>query len=256
MLEIHLLPVLSDNYIYLLHEPISGKTAAVDPAVAEPVLAALKLHGWHLDFIFNTHHHGDHVGGNLQLKTATGCKIVGAAADRQRIPGIDIALADGERIALGAAEFKVLDTPGHTCGHIVYYCADSAALFCGDTLFALGCGRLFEGSAEQLWHSLQKLKALPGSTRVYCAHEYTQANARFALSVEADNADLSRRAAEIDQLREHNRATLPSTLALELATNPFLREHSVSIRTAVGATSSDTPAEAFAKIRLAKDRFR
>jgi len=256
MLEIRLLPVLSDNYIYLLHEPNSGKTAAVDPAVAEPVLTALALQGWHLDFIFNTHHHADHVGGNLQLKQATGCRIVGAAADRQRIPGIDIGLADGERIALGNAEFQVLDTPGHTCGHIVYYCADSAALFCGDTLFALGCGRLFEGSAEQLWHSLQKLKALPGSTRVYCAHEYTQANARFALSVETDNAELKRRAAEIDQLRLQNLPSLPSTLALELATNPFMREHSASIRTAVGAAASDTPAAAFAKIRLAKDRFR
>lgn len=256
MLQIHQLPVLTDNYIYLLHEPISGETAVVDPAVAEPVMEALQNYGWQLDYVFNTHHHGDHVGANVTLKHRTGCKIVGAAADRARIPGIDIAVSDGETIKLGRQSFQVIATPGHTSGHIVYYCADSKALFCGDTLFSLGCGRLFEGSAEQMWHSLQKLKTLPGDTRIYCAHEYTQANGRFALSVEADNPELQQRITEVAELRHHNQSTLPSTMALELATNPFLREHSPNLRQAVAASDSDSPAQVFAKVRLLKDQFR
>lgn len=256
MLDVLLLPVLADNYIYLLRDAACGRTAVVDPALAEPVLAALRKRDWQLDYIFNTHHHGDHVGGNLQIKQATGCKIVGAAEDKARIPGIDIALTEGEQIELGRHSFQVLATPGHTLGHIVYYCADSAVLFCGDTLFSLGCGRLFEGSAEQMWNSLQKLKALPGSTKVYCAHEYTQANGRFALTVEADNPDLQQRVAEVASLRAQNQPTLPSTIALELATNPFLREHSPSLRKAVAASNTDTPAQVFAKVRLLKDQFR
>ncbi|AEG01849.1 hydroxyacylglutathione hydrolase [Methylomonas methanica] len=255
MLTIACLSVLNDNYIYLLHDASAQKTAAVDPALAEPVLKMLKERGWQLDYIFNTHHHGDHVGGNLQLKQATGCKIVGAAADGARIPGIDIAVNEDEQIQLGSCNFKIINTPGHTLGHIVYYCAESHALFCGDTLFSLGCGRLFEGTAEQMWHSLQKLKALPGDTRIYCAHEYTQANGRFALTLEADNPDLQRRTREVAALREQNRPTLPSTIALELATNPFLREHSSSLRKAVAAHDTETPAQVFAKVRLLKDRF-
>lgn len=255
MLDIKLIPVLADNYIYLLHEPVSGTTAAVDPAIAEPVLAVLQENGWQLDYIFNTHHHNDHVGGNLQLKQATGCKIVGAAVDQAHIPGIDIALHDGEQIQLGEQVFQVIFTPGHTSGHIVYYCADSHALFCGDTLFSLGCGRLFEGTAEQMWHSLQKLKALPENTRVYCAHEYTQANGRFALTLEADNKDLQQRLAEVAALSASNQSTLPSTIALELATNPFLREDSDNIRKAVSACPDDGPIEVFSKIRKLKDRF-
>lgn len=255
MLTIDCLPVLNDNYIYLLRETISQQTAAVDPALAEPVLEALRRKGWRLDYIFNTHHHGDHVGGNLQLKQATGCKIVGAAADRARIPGIDIAVNEGDQIQLGSCNFEIINTPGHTLGHIVYYCADSQTLFCGDTLFSLGCGRLFEGTAEQMWQSLQKLKALPDDTRIYCAHEYTQANGRFALTLEADNPDLQRRMEEVASLRENNRPTLPSTIALEMATNPFLREHSPSLRKAVAANDADTPAQVFAKARSLKDRF-
>lgn len=256
MLDVLLLPVLTDNYIYLVRDSVSGQTAVVDPAIAEPVLEALLERGWQLDYIFNTHHHGDHVGGNLQIKQATGCKIVGAADDKARIPGIDIALADGKQISLGRQVFQVMATPGHTVGHIVYYCADSALLFCGDTLFSMGCGRLFEGSAEQMWQSLQKLKALPGNTRIYCAHEYTQANGRFAMTVEADNPDLQQRMAEVTALREKNRPTLPSTIALEQATNPFLREHSPSLRNTVAANANDTPAQVFAKVRLLKDHFR
>jgi hydroxyacylglutathione hydrolase len=255
MLDILLLPVLTDNYIYLLHEPVSGATAVVDPAIAEPVLAVLQENGWQLDYIFNTHHHSDHVGGNLQLKQATGCQIVGAVADQTRIPGIDIALNDGECIQLGNQTLQVIATPGHTSGHIVYYCAESRALFCGDTLFSLGCGRLFEGSAEQMWHSLLKLKALPGATRIYCAHEYTQANGQFALSLEADNQDLQQRLADVEVLRANSQPTLPSTIALEMATNPFLREDSVSLREAISARPDDSPIAVFAKIRKLKDQF-
>lgn len=255
MLTIDCLPSLTDNYTYLLHESSSGETAAIDPSEPEPVLAALAKNDWQLTYVFNTHHHNDHVGGNLQLKQATGCKIVGAATDQTRIPGIDIALHDGELIRLGEQVFQVITTPGHTSSHIVYYCADSHALFCGDTLFSLGCGRLFEGTAEQMWHSLQKLKALPGNTRVYCAHEYTQANGRFALTLEADNKDLQQRLAEVKALRANDQPTLPSTIALEMATNPFLREDSVSIRKAVSASTDDGPIEVFTKIRKLKDRF-
>ncbi|PPD30155.1 MAG: hydroxyacylglutathione hydrolase [Methylomonas sp.] len=255
MLDILLLPVLTDNYIYLLHEPVSGATAVVDPAIAEPVLAVLQENGWQLDYIFNTHHHHDHVGANLQLRQATGCKIAGAANDSTRIPGIDIALSDGDCITLGDQTFQVICTPGHTSGHIVYYCADSQALFCGDTLFSLGCGRLFEGTAEQMWHSLQKLKNLPSDTRIYCAHEYTQANGRFALSLEAHNLDLQHRLMEVAALRANNQPTLPSTIALEMATNPFLRENSTSLRAAISASPDDSPVTVFAKIRKLKDQF-
>ena len=255
MLEIVQIPVLRDNYIYLLHDPVSGSTAAVDPALAEPVLQALDERDWRLDYILNTHHHADHVDGNLRLKQLSGCKIVASEADKQRIPGIDIAVKDGDSIKLGEQSLSIIATPGHTLGHIVYYCAQSAALFCGDTLFSLGCGRLFEGSAEQMWQSLQKLKALPTATQVYCAHEYTQANGRFALTLEADNPALLQRIAKVNALREQNQSSLPSSIGLELATNPFLREHSATIRSRVAA-SADAPSVAvFAVIRHLKDQF-
>jgi len=255
MLEIIQIPVLSDNYIYLLHEPISGKTAAVDPAIAEPVIAILQHKGWSLDYIYNTHHHGDHVGGNLILKQITGCQIFGAKADQQRIPGIDSTLIHGDRIALGEEAFEIIATPGHTLGHIVYYSVNSHVLFCGDTLFSMGCGRLFEGSALQMWESLQQLKTLPASTKIYCAHEYTQANGRFALILEADNADLQARIKEVDQLRNQNLSTLPSTIGLELSTNPFLRENNPSIRRSISASEDTSAAAVFASIRQLKDKF-
>ncbi len=204
MLEIVQIPVLSDNYIYLLHDADSGETAAVDPAQSEPVIAFLKGKGWQLNYIFNTHHHDDHVGGNRQLKQQTGCRVIAASVDRHRIPGIDIEVNDGDQIQLGNQSFEIISTPGHTSGHLVYYCRNSEALFCGDTLFSMGCGRLFEGSAEQMWQSLQKLKSLPASARVYCAHEYTQANGRFALTLEADNIQLKMRMQEVDRLRLQN----------------------------------------------------
>ncbi|MDD4915067.1 MAG: hydroxyacylglutathione hydrolase [Methylococcales bacterium] len=255
MLDIITIPVLSDNYIYLLHESVTGETAVVDPAQAAPVMRILAKKGWRLDYIFNTHHHADHVGGNLQLKQQTGCKIIAAESDRQRIPGIDIGVNDGEQILLGERKIAILATPGHTSGHIVYYCAESQVLCCGDTLFSLGCGRLFEGSAEQMWQSLQKLKALPPATRLYCAHEYTQANGRFALTLEADNPTLMQRIAEVNALRKLNLPSLPSNIGLELATNPFLREHSPSIRKSLAIPEDASATRVFAEIRRLKDHF-
>jgi len=255
MLQIEQIPCLSDNYVYLVHEPAQGLTAVVDPAETAPVLAALAAHGWRLTHILNTHHHYDHVGGNLELKGATGCKIVGPRADRERIPGIDEEVADGDTYAFGARTAKVFDVPGHTRGHIAYWFGEYAALFCGDTLFALGCGRLFEGTPVQMWDSLSKLRALPGDTRVYCAHEYTQSNGRFALSVEPGNAALVARMQEVDRRRAANEPTVPSRLAEELATNPFLRPDSAEIQRTVGLVGAPL-AEVFGATRARKDTFR
>lgn len=254
MLKILQLPVLADNYIYLLHEPVSGKTAVVDPAIAEPVITALNEQGWQLDYIFNTHHHNDHIGANLQLKQQTNCKIIGAETDQHRIPGIDITVNDNDKIQLGNQIIQVISTPGHTSGHIIYYCPESKALFCGDTLFSLGCGRLFEGSAEQMWQSLQRIKQLPTDTKIYCAHEYTLSNSKFALSVDPSNTDLNRRTTEVEKLRATNTSTLPSTLSQELATNPFLRTNSISIRNELNISENDE-IRIFTELRKLKDTF-
>ncbi|MGR9105662.1 MAG: hydroxyacylglutathione hydrolase [Gammaproteobacteria bacterium] len=255
MLEILQLPVLQDNYVYLIHETESAQTAVVDPAVAAPVLEQLAARGWSLDYILNTHHHGDHVGANLELKRKTGCRVVGCRADRVRIPGIDILLDEGDRFDLGLARSQVISVSGHTVGHIAYWFPDQKALFCGDTLFALGCGRLFEGSPAQMWDSLCKIKHLPPDTRVYCAHEYTQTNGRFALTLEPRNRALQERMQEVDLRRTKNLATVPSTLEEELATNPFLRVDSAEILETLAIDSGD-PVEVFAEIRRRKDSFR
>ncbi|WP_036249137.1 hydroxyacylglutathione hydrolase [Methylobacter sp. BBA5.1] len=254
MLEIIQLPALNDNYIYLVHDPESGDTAAVDPALARPVLDVLEEKGWRLKYILNTHHHGDHVGANLELKKKTGCTIIAGLSDQNRIPGMDIGVNEGDRISLGRHAAEVLFTPGHTRGHIVYYFADNSALFCGDTLFVMGCGRLFEDTAEQMWLSLQKLKALPAATRIYCAHEYTQANARFALSVEPDNRQLAQRMDEVNRLRAQHLPTVPSTIEQELATNPFFRENSPALQKTINMHGA-APVQVFAKIRSLKDHF-
>jgi hydroxyacylglutathione hydrolase len=253
-LKIEQIPVLSDNYVYLVHEPQGGATAVVDPGVAAPVLDRLDTHGWKLDWILSTHHHADHTGGHLELKQATGCQIAGPNADAARIPGIDLGLAEGDRFQLGEAEAEVLETPGHTSGHISYWFAEAKALFCADTLFSLGCGRLFEGTPELMWRSLSKFAPLPDDALVYCAHEYTQANARFALSVDPDNPALRARAAEIDRLRAAGQPTVPSTLGAERAANPFLHPHDPAIRRALGMDDADDVA-VFAELRRRKDRF-
>ncbi len=253
-LVVEQIPVLNDNYIYVLHEPSTGCTAAVDPAVPEPVSALLAAKGWRLTHILNTHHHGDHTGGNLTLKRDTGCTIVGARADAARIPGIDVEVGEGDAFMLGAAAAAVMDVPGHTAGHIAYWFPDSRALFCGDTLFALGCGRLFEGSPEQMWRSLDKLRGLPGETLVYCAHEYTQANARFARTVERDNPLLLDRIHRIDALRGRGMPTVPSRLDEEKDTNPFLRADLDSLQRAVGLPGAAAD-QVFAEVRRRKDAF-
>lgn len=254
MLNTMVIPVLNDNYIYLINDPVSGQTAAVDPAVAQPVLDILTQNQWRLDFIFNTHHHSDHVGGNLELQRQTGCTIVAAETDRHRIPGINKGVGDNDTLRLGEHDIRIMTTPGHTLGHIVYHFSDDNLLFCGDTLFAMGCGRLFEGTAEQMWQSLQKINALPGSTLVYCAHEYTLANGRFALTVDPDSAPLKQRMTDIEALRRHNLPTLPSTLANEQATNPFLRADHPAIQHRIGMANAE-PVAVFAQLRRMKDQF-
>ncbi len=253
-LDIEQFPCLSDNYGLLAHEPTQNKTAAIDTPDAAPILAALKRRGWQLDTIFNTHHHGDHTGGNLALKEATGCEIVGPRSEADKIPGLDRAVAEGDEVQLGAAKARVLEVGGHTLGHIAFHFADAELAFVGDSLFSLGCGRMFEGDAEQMWRSLAKLKALPPATLLYCAHEYTQGNARFALSVDGDNAALKARAEEIAQQRAADQPTVPTRLAQELATNPFLRPDDKKIRAALNMPHA-SDVEVFAELRRRKDSF-
>ena len=253
-LAIHMFPCLRDNYGYLLHDAESGATAAVDTPDAAEIAAQLEAKGWRLTHIFNTHHHADHAGGNLELKRKTGCTIVGPRADAARIPGIDVAVGEGDVVELGAHRATVFDTPGHTRGHIVYHFAAERAAFVGDTLFAMGCGRLFEGTPGQMWSSLQKILQWPDDTRLYCAHEYTQSNARFALTVEPQNRALQERAATVTRLRAAGKATVPSTLAEERATNPFLRPQSRDLRATI-ALANAADVDVFAKTRALKDAF-
>jgi len=254
MLEIVQIPVLSDNYVYLIHEPKSGDTAVVDPAVEDEVVAELEKRGWTLTHILNTHHHWDHTGANLALKERFDVTIVGPAAERDRIPGLDIAVGDGDQAYLGDVAADVYDVPGHTAGHIAYHFAGDGALFCGDTLFAMGCGRLFEGTADQMWQSLSKFLRLPDETKVYCAHEYTMTNGKFALTVEPGNADLQARMAEVEKLRAAGTPTIPTTIGLEKATNPFLRPMSDNIQETVGMIGAPLP-KVFAEVRARKDNF-
>lgn len=227
-LEIVRIPVLSDNYVWLVHEPDSGETMVVDPAVAPPVLAEAEQRGWKISQIWNTHWHPDHTGGNAEIKTATGCTITGPAAEAARIPTLDVQVEGGDTVMLGKVEAKVIDVPAHTAGHIAYHFASENVAFVGDTLFAMGCGRLFEGTADQMYANMRKLEALGDETVVYCAHEYTLSNGRFALTVEPDNEALVQRMVEVTALRERGEATVPTSIALERATNPFMRAGSVA----------------------------
>jgi hydroxyacylglutathione hydrolase len=227
-LEIARTPVLADNYVWLAHEPESGETAGVEPAVADAVLAEAARRGWRISQIWNTHWHPDHTGGNAAIKAATGAFVTGPAAEAARIPTLDRQVAEGDRVTLGSIEAQVWEVPAHTAGHIAYHLPGEETIFVGDTLFAMGCGRLFEGTAAQMHANLQRLAALPEGTRVYCAHEYTHANGRFALTVEPDNPDLRDRMAKVEAARAAGRATVPTTIALERATNPFMRARSVA----------------------------
>jgi len=253
-LEVHQFPCLSDNYGYLIHDPEAGVTATIDTPEVAPINAALEEKGWQLTHILNTHHHFDHAGGNLELKDRWNCTIVGSRDDAERIPGIDVKVGDGDTFKFGSFEAQVFDVSGHTIGHIAFYFPEADKLFCGDALFALGCGRLFEGSPEQMWTSLQKLMALPESTGVYCAHEYTQANAAFALSVEPQNEALQQRAKEIDALRSEGEPTVPSTIGLEIKTNPFLRPMSDDLQANLNMQGAAL-VDVFAETRRRKDSF-
>lgn len=250
-LTVHQFACLSDNYGFLIRDEASGQTACIDTPEAAAVLRELDDLGWELDFILNTHWHPDHAGGNADIKAMTGCTIVGPA-EVTRIAPLDREVGGGDTVQLGETTFQVIESGGHTLGHIAYFDPADRVAFVGDTLFALGCGRLFEGTPEQMWDSLQRLAALPDDTRVYCAHEYTASNARFALSVD-DGAALKARADEIFAARERGEWTVPTTIALEKATNPFLRAPALAAK--VGA-AGQPDAQAFAAVRAAKDNFR
>lgn len=237
-LEIVRIPALSDNYIWMVHDPASKATMVVDPAQAEPVLAAAAQRGWTITDIWNTHWHPDHTGGNADIKAATGCTITGPAAEADRIPTLDRMVSEGDVVMLGAHQAGVWDVPAHTAGHIAFHFADDHAIFVGDTLFAMGCGRLFEGTAQQMFTNMQRFAALPDATAVYCAHEYTLSNARFAITVDPDNAALSQRLADVEAARAANQPTIPTDIGQERATNPFFRAAS---------------AEELARIRSLKD---
>ena len=254
-LDIHQFICRSDNYGVLLHDHKSGETAAVDAPDAAEIDRQLTERGWHLTHILTTHHHGDHVEGNEALKQRFGCQVIGPRAEAGKIPGLDHAVTGGDSFSWAGREIRVLDCPGHTAGHIAYHLPEEEVLFAGDTLFSLGCGRVFEGTMEEMYRSVSQFATLPAATRFYCGHEYTQSNARFALSVEPGNAALAARAAEVDRLRAGGKMTSPSSLGEEMKTNPFLRTGSAEIRRNLGlAGASD--AEVFAELRRRKDSFR
>lgn len=254
MLEIVQVPILGDNYAYLLHEPQWETAAVVDPGEAGPLLAAAETRGWRIDKVLLTHHHADHIAGAAGIREATGAAVVAPLADLGRIENVDIAVADGETVALGGTHAVVFETPGHTSGHVAYWFMGDDALFSGDTLFSLGCGRLFEGTAAQMWESLSRLRALPDDTRVFCGHEYTAANARFAKAIDPENPALAARAEEVARLVETRQPTVPSLLSEEKLCNPFLRADDPALAAALGL-AGESAAAVFAEIRRRKDVF-
>ncbi|MGD9809901.1 MAG: hydroxyacylglutathione hydrolase [Sphingobium sp.] len=239
-IEIVGIPVLSDNYVWLMHERVTGETIVIDPAVADPVLAAAEERGWRISQIWNTHWHADHVGGNAAIKAATGCTVTGPAAEAAKIDTLDVQVAEGDIAIIGGLRAEVWAVPAHTAGHIAYYLPSAGVIFVGDTLFAMGCGRLFEGTAAQMYANMRRFAQLEDATKAYCAHEYTLSNGRFALAMDPDNADLVHRMAQVVAVRDRGEPTVPMTIGEERATNPFMR-----------ATSVDD----LARLRSAKDSF-
>jgi hydroxyacylglutathione hydrolase len=253
-LEIELVPCLRDNYAYLVHDADDGVCAVVDPSEAAPVRAALAARGWRLTHILNTHHHPDHTGGNAALKQEFGAKVIGPGKDRDRIPAIDIGVDESTALALGSHRARVLEIPAHTRAHIAFAFDADGAVFTGDTLFAMGCGRLFEGTPEMMWRSLSKLMTLGDAMRVYCGHEYTLNNGRFALTLEPGNGRLVARMREVERLRASDAPTIPSTIGLEKKTNPFLRAGSPEIRRNLNMVDA-SDVDVFSEMRARKDVF-
>jgi len=252
--ELVTVPCLDDNYAFLLHNDETGQTILADAPEAAPIIAALDARGWGLDELLITHHHHDHVGGVDALRDRFGARVIGAAADRHRLPTLDAEVAPGDVIETCGIEAEVIDVSGHTIGHIAFHLPKAAVAFTGDSLMAMGCGRLFEGSAAEMWPSLQRLRALPAETQICSGHEYTAANARFALTIEPGNAALAKRAEDIDAARARGIYTVPSELALEIATNPFLRADAPGVAEAIGMADA-APVDVFAEVRARKDRF-
>lgn len=253
-LKIELFPCREDNFGVLIHDPQTGATASIDAPEETPIEEALERTGWELNHILVTHHHFDHVEANATLKEKYGADITGPASEADKIPGIDNTVSEGDRFHFGQYEVQVLETPGHTLGHVCYYIPAAGVLFAADTLFALGCGRVFEGTPAQMHHSLQKLAALPDETEVYFGHEYTEANARFAVTVDPENEALAQRVAEIGKTRAAGLATAPTTIAQEKATNPFLRAADPAIRAHLHMQGADD-VDVFTEIRQRKDSF-
>ncbi|MGY0219574.1 hydroxyacylglutathione hydrolase [Endozoicomonadaceae bacterium StTr2] len=253
-IEIVQLPCLSDNYCSLVHHHGSDTTLVVDTPDAEAITRQLEQKGWSLDYILTTHHHWDHIDGHELLKEKFGCKIIGSLVDQKKIPGIDLTVSDDQQLQLGGINIQVLATPGHTLGHVCYWLPEAEAVFTGDTLFSLGCGRLFEGTAEQMWHSIQKIRSLPQKTMIYCGHEYTASNAKFAAHIDPENTRLLQRYREITELRETGLPTIPVSLKLEQETNPFMRADLQSLQQSL-FLSDYSAGQVFAHIRKLKDQF-
>jgi len=251
-MRIVIIPMLTDNYGYIIHD--RRIAMVIDPSEAKSILSCLEHSNLKLTYILNTHHHDDHIGGNTELIQATKAKLVAAKSDAKRIPNIDIKVEEGP-IELNDLQFEVIHIPGHTSGHLAYYFPSLKAVFCGDTLFSMGCGRVFEGTSAEMVSSLKKLSALPGDTFIYCGHEYTEKNGIFAMTLEQNNKDLQRRMHQVIQLRRDSLPTLPSTMEMELATNPFLRLTSKEIRQNLNIVSDSTEVEVFAEMRSRKDKF-
>ena len=253
-LEVHQFPTRSDNYGVLIHDPDTGATAAIDAPDAEELLVALHEKGWALTHILTTHHHHDHTAGNTIVKRMTGCTIVGPDKESASIPGIDVEVREGDTVEIGSAKARVIETPGHTKGHVSYFFPEDEIVCVGDTLFSVGCGKLLEGDAKTMWSSLEKLAKLPPETKLYCGHEYTNNNCRFALTVEPENAALQLRAGEVATLAKESKPALPTTIKQELATNPFLRPWSPAIQKRLGMEGRPLD-EILGEIRRRKDRF-